>query len=149
MLEKQVKKSRATLPLPERYALSGSEDAHQIALFMWAALPDIQELYPELKRMFAIPNGGWRHKGEAGKLKAMGVKAGVSDICLPVRRGSWSVLFIELKRPKQLSGKRAGRTTDVQSDWIEYFKSQGYGAMVCVGWTEARDAIIAYLEWKG
>lgn len=142
------KKKNPALPKPERYALVGSEDAHQISLFMWAATPDIQAKYPQLKRMFAIPNGGFRYKSEGGRLKAMGVKRGVSDIFLPVPKGSWHGLFIELKRPKQASGKRAGRTEPEQSDWIEYFKSVGYGACICTGWEQARDMIIGYLEWK-
>ena len=140
-------KSRAGIPLPERYGISGSEDSEQIRLFMWAALPDTQKLYPELRWMFAIPNGGFRHKREGGKLKAMGVKAGVPDIMLPIRRGKWPGIVIELKRPTIKAKKqRAGEVRENQKPWIIHFLSQGYGAVVCVGWEPARDVLIEYLK---
>src|SRR6266576_1994743 len=66
---------------PEQLALSGSENAEQTALFCWAGLNQIK--YPPLKWMFAVPNGGFRFKREAGRLKAGGVKAGVPDVVLP------------------------------------------------------------------
>ena len=133
-------------PTPERYALSGSEDAHQISLFMWAASPEIQAAYPELKYMHAIPNGGFRKGMEAARLKAMGVKRGVSDIFLPVKRGEFSGLYIELKRPPS-AGKREGKATNEQTDFMAFVKSQGFGAIKCIGWESARDTIIAYMNW--
>lgn len=132
-------------PDPAKYALSGSEDAHQVALFMKAA--QNFDKYPELKLMFAIPNGGFRNKSEAARLKAMGVKRGVPDILLPVKRSLWSGLFVELKRPAA-PGKREGTTSDEQDDWIDDLKAQGFGAMVCVGYEMAWNTIIAYLEFK-
>lgn len=138
---------RSNLPLPEKYALSGSEDSHQISLFMWAA--QNKEKYPELRWMFAIPNGGWRHKAEAGKLKAMGVKAGVLDICLPIRRGEWAALWIELKKPAdKVNNKRKGANREEQLEYLNHLRSQGHAAMIAVGWEAARDAIIWYLDWK-
>ena len=50
--------------------------------------------------MFHIPNGGSRNKLEASNLKKQGVKAGVPDLFLPVGRGSYHGLFIELKSAK-------------------------------------------------
>lgn len=43
---------------PAKYAEAGTEHAHQVALFMWVAtqIPT----YPELRWMYAIPNGGKR-----------------------------------------------------------------------------------------
>lgn len=125
---------------PEQLAKSGSEDAHQAALFCWAAL-NIKQ-YPKLKWLFAIPNGGSRDIREATKLKATGVKRGVPDICLPVKRGQWSGLWIELKKNKKAV------TSDEQKEYIAFLKSQGYGAMVCYGWEEARNMLIKYLEIK-
>ena len=135
-------------PTPEKYALSGSEDANQIALFMWAATPAVVEQYPELRWMHAIPNGGYRHKSEAGKLRAMGVKAGVPDIFLPIKRGEYSGLYIEMKKPPK-GGYREGRARPEQLVWIDFLKKQGFGAAVCVGWEPARDMIIDYLNYKG
>lgn len=131
---------------PETIAFSGSEEAEQMALFAWFALNFNQ--YPELKWAFHVPNGGFRHKAEAAKLRAMGVRSGVPDICLPVRRGSYSGLFIELKRMRK-DGKREGKVSDQQKLWIPFLQSQGFGVAVAKGWQEARDMVISYLEWKG
>lgn len=125
---------------PEQLAINGSEDAHQLALFCWCAL-NITE-YPELRWLYHIPNGGSRDKREAAKLKAMGVKPGVSDLCLPVKRGAYSGLYIELKKLK------GGKVSPEQREWLDHLRSQGFGAMVCYGWIEARDVLIEYLKWK-
>jgi hypothetical protein len=141
-------------PTPERLAASGTEHGHQTALFCWAAMPDVRALYPELSMMFAIPNGGARgddrrsNKIRGGMLKAEGVKPGVPDVLLPVKRGQWSGLFIELKRPRS-DGKAAGRASDEQSEWIPKLQAQGFGAMTAHGFEAARDAIVQYLEYRG
>ena len=133
---------------PEQMAQSGSEDGEQLALYCWIALKDLYEgpikstPYPQLERLFHIPNGGFRDKREAAKLRGMGVKRGVPDLCLPVRMGDWSGLYIELKKVK---GKDA---REEQSEWGEYLKSQGYGFVVCKGWLEARSMLIQYLSWE-
>jgi len=77
-----------------------SESSHQIALFAMCALN--MKKYPELKWFHAIPNGGFRDKITAGKLKAEGVKSGVSDMFLPVKCDAYSGLYIELKKLKSL-----------------------------------------------
>lgn len=139
---KDKSRKEATPITPEQLAACGTEHGHQAALFCWAAIA--VEVMPELRWLFAIPNGGMRDNITAGKLKAEGVKGGVPDTCLPIRRGQWSGLFIELKRPKS-EGKTKGRKQFNQSEWIKHLWSEGFGAMVCFGWIEARDAITAYL----
>lgn len=133
---------------PEQLAEAGSEDAEQMALFCWASSPGAREKYPDLRWLFAIPNGGDRHKAVANKLKAMGVKPGVCDICFPVSRGSWALLWIELKVPKRADGRRAGTVQTVQTVWLNHFRSQGHGVIVCRGWEHARKVLIEYIEWK-
>lgn len=125
---------------PEQLASSGTEDGEQKALICWCALN--AEKYPELLRLFHIPNGGFRNKIEAAKFKAMGVRSGVLDLMLPVPRGIWHGLFVELKR------KDGGTVSKEQNDWIAFLKAQGYGAIVCHGWIKATEALIKYLEWK-
>lgn len=110
------------------------------------------EAVPELEDMFAIPNGGKRDKITAANLRREGVKRGVPDVFLPVRRGAWAGLFIELKRGKSAtrtaSGRKraAGTTTDDQDDWIARLQRRGFGAVAVVGWIAARDMIISYLS---
>ena len=86
-----------------------TEAQEQMTLFSWAAMQSGK--YPELNLLYHVPNGGSRHKAEAGRLRAEGVKAGVPDLCLPVARGQYHGLYIELKR------QRGGRTSDHQSEW--------------------------------
>lgn len=122
-----------------------SEHSHQAALFAWAALSVGK--YPQLKWMFAIPNGGLRDIRTATNLKAEGVKAGVPDIFLPVPfnkldpADTYHGLFIEMKVGKN-------KTSKEQEEYIEYLKEAGYYCVVCYTWNTARAAIVAYLEGK-
>lgn len=125
---------------PADLAKSGSEHAHQVALFCWASQQF--QTYPCLKLMYAIPNGGKRDKITAANLKAEGVKAGTPDICLPVPVGPWHGLYIELKVGDN-------KPTDEQTLTLAELKKMGYGALWVVGWEAARDVILAYLNWKG
>lgn len=117
------------------------ESDHQIALFEWAAMVPL----PELRLLYANANGGARHKATAGRLKAEGVKPGVPDLCLPVARHGYHGLYIELKRPKEGPGTRAGKTSDDQDAWIAALTAEGYRAVVCYGWVEASEEIMRYL----
>jgi hypothetical protein len=121
---------------PEQIAKNGTEHSHQAALFAWCALN--VGSFPDLEWFHSIPNGGLRDKITAGKLKAEGVKRGVSDTFLPVKRGPWSGLYIEMKRP----GEKA---TKEQKTFGSFVLSQGYGFIVCDHWEKARDILIAYL----
>lgn len=85
-----------------------TEDEEQIALFRWAAMMEWK--YPQLRRLYHIPNGGKRTKAEAGIFKAMGVKSGVPDVHLPVARGGYHGLYIEMKRTKGARCRRIRRT---------------------------------------
>lgn len=117
-----------------------TESQEQQLLFEWAALSAGK--WPELALMYHIPNGGSRSKSEAGRFRAEGVKAGVPDICLPVARGGYHGLYIELKRVK------GGRVSPAQQGWIAALRDQGYCACVCKGWDDAAHVIKAYLEGR-
>lgn len=125
---------------PEQLAASGSESGHQQALLCWCQ----QNLtkYPDLKWLTAIPNGGYRDKITSAKLKAEGVKAGVPDLCLPVKRGMYAALWLEMKKPQ------VGKVSKEQNEWIDHLRSQNHAVYVCFGWQDARDTLISYLEWK-
>ncbi len=128
---------------PEDLAASGTEHAHQVALFAWAALERCN--YPQLQLMFAIPNQ--RAGVVAGAyFKAEGVRAGVPDIFLPVPicRGPGAILkaglWIELKKPGGIVAKE-------RIWWQNALNEAGYLAVVCYGWEEARDTILTYLRY--
>lgn len=114
-----------------------TEHQEQVALFQWAAIQG--KKMPALQLLFAIPNGGSRHPAEAKNLKAAGVKAGVPDLFLPVARGRYNGLFIELKR---VVGSQVQET---QKEWLKLLSEQGYRAEVCRGFSEAQNVILNYL----
>lgn len=87
------------------------------------------------RRTFAIPNGGGRSKREAGRLKAEGVTAGVSDIFCSVPRGDQHGLYIEMK-------SLIGYASREQREWIAGSISEGYAAATC------RGADAAFRLWK-
>ena len=115
------------------------EHIEQCALIRWAAYN--QKKYPELELLFAIPNGGARHPATAVKLKAEGVKAGMPDLCLPVQRGIYIGLWIEMKFGRN-------KPTKQQIECHMRLMHHGHRVVVCYSWTAAVDAIIDYLIGK-
>jgi hypothetical protein len=116
--------------------MKDAEHHEQRKVFEWARL--YESRYPELATMFSVPNGGHRHPAVAAKLKAEGVRPGVPDIVLPVARGAFHGLFIEMKSDK-------GRASYEQLKFIASLKRNGYEAHICHGFDEAVEAIRAYL----
>jgi hypothetical protein len=133
---------------PEILAKPGTEHAHQCALFCWAC--NNVGKYPDLKWFHAIKNEEKSGSVVVGaRSKAAGIKSGVSDTLLPVRRGEYSGLYIELKRPSRkpkCNGK--GGVSDEQLEFGKFVQSQGFGFVVCYGWEEAVKVLIQYLEQK-
>lgn len=112
------------------------EDLEAQALWSWSnCIPILRE------HLFHIPNGGKRNKIEAGRMKAMGVRAGVSDYNLPVPRGTFYGLWIELKPTKNYKSV----VIESQREWILKMRAQGYAACVCYGWSHAREVLLWYL----
>ena len=72
---------------------------------------------------FAVPNGGKRNAREAGRMKAMGVTAGVSDLIL-FRNDMFFAL--ELKVPQ-------GRVSDAQDRFLWVFSDAGGHTFVAFG----------------
>lgn len=113
------------------------EEIEQEHVFLWASMEE--RAYPELAMLYAIPNGGKRAIKTAVALKKQGVKRGVPDMCLPVPRGGFNGLYIELKRVK------GGTVSDEQREWIAALNTQGYKAIICHGAEEAIEQIRGYL----
>lgn len=114
-----------------------TESVEQICLFRWAEYQAGK--HPELAYMYHVPNGGMRAITTAKRLRAEGVKSGVPDIVLPVPRGKYHGLYIELKR------LRGNTTTPEQDAWLAFLTRQGYLAKVAHGWEEAAEMITAYI----
>ena len=95
--------------------------------------------HPELKLLYAIPNGGARNNITGALLKAEGVKPGVPDLCLPIARGGYHGLYIEMKRA-------TGKPTKAQLDWLAALKAQGYATAIRHDAALTADLIIRYLD---
>jgi hypothetical protein len=172
------------MPNPWDYAeKSGKEHAHQAALFMWANMVHRygltaakykasyekagvaaqyhaahRDTVPQLKWLHAIHNQGHGDAIRGAKAKAEGVKAGVSDLFLPVPFGTnnadydkdpglhdfggWSFcagLYLELK-------VGVNTPSDIQLEFMADMREAGYAADWAVGWQEAAGKILAYLQ---
>lgn len=122
-----------------RFALAVSEHAEQCALIEWWALECRRHGLDE-RNLFAIPNAGaGGSRGQGGKMKAEGARAGVPDLLLAVARGRAHGLFIEMKALNQ-------RARPDQRAYHELLEAQGYRVRVCQGAKHAMAEITAYLE---
>lgn len=117
-----------------------SEHDTQTALFQWSAVAQ-KWRYPALRWMYAIPNGGQRHKAVAAKLKAEGVKAGVLDVHLPVPIGICAGLWLEIKYGKN-------KLTEAQKEWAEGLSELGHRVVVCYTVDQAIESIERYLDGR-
>ncbi len=127
IVARQGKPERAaTLPAP-------TEQQEQEAVIQWADA--MRGRWPELELLFHVPNENAHRKVRQG------VAAGVPDLCLPVARGGYHGLWLELKRADHSNGP-----SPAQKAWIERLQSEGYYCAVCYGASEAIDAITRYLE---
>lgn len=72
-------------------------------------------IFPNLpdRLLFAVPNGGSRHKIEAANMKRQGVRRGVADVILLIPKKGYSSLCLEFKTKK-----------GVQSDDQKEFQKQ-------------------------
>ena len=110
-----------------------SEKDEQEKLFEWA-------LYrTDLKLMYHPVNEGRRTVQHTMALLRQGMKPGVPDICLPVARGKYHGLYIELKA-------KGGRPTPEQRQWQRDLLEEGYCAAICYGFDEARELIDWYMK---
>lgn len=126
---------------PDEIASSGSEHAHQAAVFSWVADMMNENRYLELDALHATPNGGKRTgqfgSGAAGaRMKAEGVRKGFPDMSLPVSRRGYHALFIEMKVGRN-------KPDDYQITWLNRLTTYGNLCAVCYSWRQAA----AVLSW--
>lgn len=130
---------------PEDIAKPDTEHAHQSALFAWAALPEQRERWPELALMYAVLNRGERNPIVAARLKAEGFNSAVPHVCLPVARGGYFGLYIEMKKPDRRDYKK----DSASDEWLEFvtaLQKQNYSAFVCHDWQEAVSRVALYIS---
>jgi hypothetical protein len=122
-----------------------SEYDVQKGLFEWAER--VQDRHPELKLLNGSLNGVRLSIGAAKKAKRIGMKKGFPDVQLPVPRGGYHGLFIELKpRFRGIALKKKPYPTPEQKEWLEQLAARGYSAHCCRGLDEAIACILNYLH---
>lgn len=105
------------------------EDMAQIALIHWVRTMALR--YPLLELVYHTPNGGYRDPRTAAKFRALGVKAGIWDIFVPLPAPG---LWVEMKAGKN-------RLTPDQAKWRDRLEPFGYRFEVAYDWPTAARAI--------
>lgn len=88
--------------------------------------------------VYSIPNEAQRSYAMANRLKSMGMQPGIPDLCIPVARGGYHSLYIEMKA-------KGGRVSAMQEGWIGRLRAEGMCAYVCYGADAAIDLIKRYM----
>lgn len=113
----------------------GEEQTQLIKLFR-AQFPAVGLL------LIHVPNGGSRKNAfEGWRLKEQGVRAGVSDLFLPVARGGFFGLWIEFKA----APPNDAAVSDSQEAWVNEMQVQGYAAHICRGVNAALRVLTDYM----
>lgn len=113
------------------------EFKNQCALIQWLSYE--HKKYPDLAYLYAIPNDIRTTPQRAARAKAMGMRAGTPDLCLPTPRGPYHGLYVEMKSLE-------GQPTPAQRDFLDFLRRVGYAAIICRTAAEARDKILGYLN---
>ncbi len=125
-------------PATPRKPRRSPEHQEQAALIEWARNPAVVAKYPGIDLLSCSLNGVKLSKAQAGKAKAAGMLAGEHDLRLPVARGRYVGLSIEMK---------AGRNkpTEDQLWYGERLADEGWMVRYCWSWAEAQQIIEYYL----
>lgn len=89
--------------------------------------------------LYHIPNGGSRTAREGATFKAMGVVAGIPDLCLAIPMNGCPALYIEMKTD-------IGKLSPAQSDAIGRLTSAGNRVELCRSFEEFKSIVVAYLQ---
>ena len=113
-----------------------SEHQEQCRVIAWADA--MSRRFPDLWLLHAIPNAGKRTPVTGSRMKKEGLRRGVPDLDLPVSRGTYIGLRIEMKKIE------GGDLKDPdQMEWQRRLALAGHCVVVCKG----ADAAIKVIEW--
>ena len=113
-----------------------TEDTEQMQIINYCN--SMSAYVPEYAMIYHIPNEGKRKNG--AKLKRIGLRKGIPDLCLPVPKIGFHGLYIELKKD---ASKKASKE---QKEWLFKLEQQGYAVSICFGANEAINLITAYMN---
>lgn len=105
----------------------------QVACLKWLRLahPDVL--------CYAIPNGGKRNAIVAKHLKEEGVTAGIPDLHIPIPKGGYASLYIEMK------DRERGVLSTHQKEMIPRLQAYGNKVVVCRTYEEFCNTVDEYL----
>ena len=135
LIKKALAKQEMIKPSRTKKRNAQPEAAEQENVIKWAR--DNEKTYPFLWMLHSSLNGVKLSKIQAGKAKASGMLSGVPDLFLPVPRGCFFGLYIEMKSAK-------GRIMPSQSRYLKTVSDFGYNAVVCYSSSEAIEKIKEY-----
>ncbi len=115
---------------------AASEHDLQVQCLRWLHIA-----HPEVL-CYAIPNGAYTTKTTARKLVAEGVVHGIPDLHIPIPKGEYASLYIEMKNGK------AGRLSEHQQTMIERLQRLGNKVVVCRTTEEFVHEVEEYLRAK-
>lgn len=117
------------------------EDQDQINITSWF---DYQ--YPHYSRLyFHVVNENMLPVQGRVKAAKKGLRRGVSDIFIMVKRGKYSGLVIELKRK---SKSKSSPVSKDQDEFLFEMDEQGFYCSVCYGFEQAQKCVKEYLTIK-
>lgn len=101
--------------------------------YFWLQYPAYRYL------LFAIPNGGFRNKATASRLRHEGVVAGVADLFLSLPNRDFHGLYIEMKTAK-------GRQQESQKLFQKAVEKHGYKYIICRSVEDFINSVSNYLQ---
>ena len=136
-LDTLIKKALAKQPTikPRTKRNAQPEAAEQAKVIAWARANERN--YPFLWMLHSSLNGAKRTKANGDKLVQQGMLTGVPDLLLPVKKGHFSGLYIEMKSAK-------GRVSIEQSRFLTAVSENDYSAHICYSADDAIDKIKGY-----
>ena len=115
------------------------ESAHQQQVIEWARMASRSAKYPMLEMLHCSLNGVKLSKSQAGIAKGQGMLSGVPDLFLPVPRGKYHGLYIEMKHS-------TNTLTDNQKKFLQNAANVGFAVSVCYSAQEAIKRIEDYYK---
>ena len=115
------------------------ESAHQQQVIEWARMASRSAKYPMLEMLHCSLNGVKLTKTQAVIAKSQGMLSGVPDLFLPVTRGKYHGLYIEMKHG-------SNTLTDNQKKFLQNAANVGFAVSVCYSAQEAIKRIEDYYK---
>jgi hypothetical protein len=103
----------------------------------------IRQYYPDVHElMYHVPN-----ESRTAYHEDSGVKSGVPDFCIPIARGGFHALYIEMKSPKRRNHKDGG-LSEAQAKYFPKLHAAGCRVEIAYTWQEAEAVVVEYMGYS-